>query len=158
MPFPVCLLFLILSLLLRLPISTLQQTRNLDSVLHPSHIAGLGLDSHLFSKCFLEDEWGLSFLQWAWMVKDPLMLVYKHSQSTTRLPLIKKLHWLPCSTIFSNWRWFYITVTDHRRSLDKPRTLALHLGYGQNGYLALLVLKIPKQPHWLRWSLLFPLV
>lgn len=118
MPFPVWLLLLTLPLLLRLPISTLQQTHSLDIVLHPSHIAGLGLDSHLFSKCFLEDGWGFSFLQWAWMVKEPLMLAYKHSQSAARLPLIKKLHWLPCSTILSNWWWF---LYPSNRSLAVPR-------------------------------------
>lgn len=81
------------------------------------------------------------------MVKEPLMLVYKLSQLAMRLPLIKKLRWLSCSTIFSNCHWVYIAVRDHRLSLDKPRTIFLHLGYGHNRSVALLVLKIPQQPH-----------
>jgi len=49
------------------------------------------------------------------------MLVYKLSRSAIRLPLIKKLHWLSCCTIFSNPHQVYIAITDHRLSLDKPR-------------------------------------
>lgn len=75
------------------------------------------------------------------------MLVYKLSQSAMRLPLIKKLRWVSCSTTFSNCHWVYIALRDHRLSLDKPRIIILHLGYGQNWSVALLALKIPKQPH-----------
>lgn len=81
------------------------------------------------------------------MVKEPLMLFYKLCQSAMRLPLLKKLRWLSCSTIFSNGHWAYIAVTDHKLSLDKLGTISLYLWYGQNWSVALLVLKTPKQAH-----------
>lgn len=55
-------------------------------------------------------------------------------QSATKL--IKKLYWLSHSILFSNCHWVHSAVTDHRLSPDGPRTTILHMGYGQNHSVA----------------------